>query len=159
MKNLYIIACISKDGGLGYQGQLLWHIPDDMRFFKQTTMDHIVVMGRKTFESIGNPLPGRRNVILSAHGEIFPGVDWCRSQADLDDFLDSQPGEKFIIGGASLYQMYIDQAEKIYLTEVDSEKPADTFFPKFDRSKHTRRVLQQGQQDGVNYEIIEYTKL
>lgn len=159
ISHLSLIACVSRDGGLGNQGQLIWRIPADMKFFKQTTMDHIVVMGRKTFESIGNPLLGRHNVVLSAHGEILPGADWCRSRSELDHFLASQPGEKFIIGGASLYRMYIDQADKLYLTEVDAKRPADTYFPSFDRAKYLREVLQSGQQDGINYNIVEYTKL
>ena len=118
MKELYIIACISQDRGLGKAGDLLWRIPEDMQFFRTTTLDRTVVMGRKTYESIGRPLPKRQNIVLSR--QDVDGVTTYRDQSALDAFLKSVPGKKFIIGGASLYQMYLDQAEKLYLTEVAS---------------------------------------
>lgn len=158
MKNLYIIACISQDYGLGNAGKLLWRIPQDMQFFKQTTMGSIVVMGRKTFDSIGQPLPGRRNVVLSRKPLDVAGVEWCTSPEDLDRFLDQQAGPKFIIGGASLYRMYLDKAEKIYLTEVSTSQSADTFFPQFDKTAFTKRILSSGEQDGLKYDIVEYTR-
>ncbi len=158
MQDLFIIACVSQDGGLGYANQLLWRIPEDVAFFKQTTMGSTVVMGRKTFESIGNPLPGRTNVVLSRQEIKVPGIYWCQSPADLDRFLQHAPGKKFIIGGASLYQMYLLQAAKIYLTEVSSSKPSDTYFPDFDHSAYDRQVLQSGQTDGIDYQIVVYVK-
>lgn len=156
MKELYIIACISQDRGLGKAGDLLWHIPEDMQFFRTTTLDSTVVMGRKTYESIGRPLPKRQNIVLSR--QDVDGVTTYRDQSALDVFLKSVPGKKFIIGGASLYQMYLDQAEKLYLTEVASTKPADTYFPEFNRDNYTRKVLQSGEHEGVKYQIAEYTR-
>lgn len=158
MKDLSIIACVSRDLGLGQAGKLLWRIPEDMQFFKQTTMGGTVVMGRKTFESIGNPLPGRTNVVLSSRLLEVSGIEWCSNKSDLDEFLESQPGKKFIIGGASLYQMYIDEAERLYLTEVDGIRNADTYFPDFDKNKFNRAVLASGDNDGIKYEIVEYTR-
>lgn len=158
MKNLSIIACVSKDRGIGLNEKLIWRIPEDMQFFKQTTMGKTVVMGRKTFDSIGQPLPGRTNVVLSRSALDVPGVEWCTSKADLDKYLESQPGEKYIIGGFTLYQMYLDEAEKIYLTEVDESKPADTFFPDFDPAQFSRHLLQSGEQDDIKYNIVEYVR-
>ncbi len=158
MENLAMIACVSRDMGLGQAGKLLWRIPEDMQFFKQTTMGGVVVMGRKTFASIGNPLPGRINVVLSRQSLDAPGVDWCTTPAELDEYLTRQTKPIFIIGGASLYEMYIDRVWRIYMTEVDSVRPADTFFPKFDKSQFTRQVLQTGTSDGINYEIVEYQR-
>lgn len=159
MKDLYIIACTSKDLGLGYQGNLLWNIKEDMAFFRQTTTNHPVVMGSKTYRSIGRPLPKRQNIVLS-HQEDFPqGVLVLHDVAKLDQLLAGTPGPKYIIGGASLYTYYLEQAEKLYLTEVEATKPADTFFPSFDKSKYLRKVLKSGQQDNINYEIVEYAKL
>lgn len=158
MKNLAMIACISKDRGIGHLGELLWRIPEDMQFFKQTTLGGIVVMGRKTFESIGRPLPGRTNLVLSRQPLEVAGVEWCSNKAELDNYLAQQTQPKFIIGGASLYQMYIDEAEKFYLTEVDGAREADTFFPDFDSTEFTRKVLQQGIQDGIRYKMVEYTR-
>lgn len=156
MKNLFLIACVSKDNGLGYQGELLWHIPEDMQFFKSATLNSVIVMGRKTYESIGRPLPRRENIVLSRNH--IEQVRTFHNQAELDHFLENKNAKKFIIGGASLYQMYLDQAEKLYLTEVGAAKPADTYFPDFDKSKFTRKVLQTGQHNNIDYEIVEYVR-
>lgn len=156
MKNLYLISCISKDNGIGYQGDLLWHIPEDMKFFRQTTLGSTVIMGRKTYESIGKPLSKRENVILSRNS--VEGIKTFTGQDELKHFLESSNQQKFIIGGATLYEMFIDEVEKLYLTEVDAVKPADTYFPTFDKSKFSRKVLQAGEQDGATYEIVEYTR-
>lgn len=156
MKNLYMIACVSKDNGLGKDGGLLWQFPEDMQFFRETTIGSVVVMGRKTFESIGRPLPKRENVVLSR--QDVPGVLTFHTQAELDEYLESAEGAKFIIGGASLYEMYLDKAEKIYLTEVAAVKPADTYFPEFDKARYLRKVLKTGQQSNINYEIVVYER-
>lgn len=158
MKNLTLIACISKDGGLGKSGQLLWHIPEDMRFFRQTTTGHPVVMGGATYRSIGHPLPKRQNIVLSRRPIDDEGVLSFTASSDLEKFLSQQSDEVFIIGGASLYQMFINQADRIYLTEVDDSRPADVFFPDFDRKKYQKTILYSGEHDGVKYQIIEYTK-
>lgn len=158
MSNISIIACISQDRGLGYTGQLLWHIPEDMQFFKRTTMGGVVVMGSRTFASIGRPLPGRQNIVLSHHQPEHAQVTWCQDEAELRQSLAQQTAPIFIIGGASLYAMFIDQAQKLYLTEVAGQRPADTFFPDFDRSQFDRRVLQEGEDHGIKYTISEYTR-
>jgi len=159
MKGLSIIACISRDRGLGYEGKLLWNLPEDMRFFKQTTMGHPVVMGSKTFRSIGRPLPGRENIVLT-RSEIDADVKVFHEKPALDAYLEAVKDEKFIIGGASLYDMYLDAAETLYLTEVDGEKPADTFFPKFDEAKYDREVLKTciSDLDQTGFNIVKYTK-
>lgn len=157
MRDLYMIACVSKDGGLGDHGKLLWHIPEDMKFFRETTQGSAVIMGRKTFESIGKALPGRENVVLSRKQGGDQAVMWC-DEGELEKFLDAYPGKKFIIGGASLYEKFLPAAEVIYLTEVNAEKPADAYFPQFDRGEFSHEVLQQGEHNGVKYQIIKYTR-
>lgn len=158
MKNLSIIACISQDFGLGLDNQLLWQIKPDMRFFRQTTEGHPVVMGSKTFRSIGRPLPHRENIILSRQKIDSPDIKVFHDQSALDAYLETLDGEKFIIGGASLYNAYIDLADKLYLTEVAASKPADTYFPTFDKSKYHRKILQSDTYEGITFEIIEYTR-
>lgn len=156
MRGLYMIACVSRDRGLGRNGQLLWHIPEDMQFFRKTTLNSAVVMGRRTYESIGRPLPQRDNIILSR--QDVEGVATYHDKAQLDDFLNFISSKKFIIGGASLYGMYLNETEKLYLTEVDAVKPADTYFPEFDKSQFRRKVLSSGEHEGIAYEIVEYTR-
>lgn len=163
MKNLQMIASVSRDRGLGYQGGLLWKIPQDMQFFKRTTMGHPIVMGGKTFASIGRALPGRENIVLShsavkdAEGKAVAGVKTVASKAELDALLETLD-EPFIIGGASLYGMYIDQADTLYLTEVDGVRPADVYFPEFDRSQFNATELESGEVDGVKYRVMKYER-
>lgn len=154
-----MIACVSQDRGLGYKGELLWNLPEDMKFFRQTTTGHPVVMGSKTFQSIGRPLPKRENIVLS-RGEIDADVTVFHDKVELDKYLETLDGDKFIIGGASLYSMYLDQAETLYLTEVEGEKPADTFFPKFDTGKYDREVIKTcvSDLDQTEFNIVKYTK-
>ena len=156
--NLAMIACVSRDGGLGNEGELLWQIPADMQFFRQTTLNSTVIMGRKTFTSIGRPLPRRRNIVLSRHEVQGEGIEWCSSMENLISLLMKISGQKFIIGGSSLYEAFLPYSEKLYLTEVNAIKPADTYFPKWTRADFTKQILQSGLHDGLQYQIIEYTR-
>ena len=158
MKNLAMIACVSQDGGLGMKGDLLWHIPEDMRFFKETTMGSVVVMGRKTFASIGRALPGRQNIILSRSGVEAENAQCFQAEDKLITWLREHDGKKFIIGGASLYEKFLPESEVIYLTEVATTKPADVFFPKFDRGQFDSEELDCGQYQDTDYRIVKYTK-
>lgn len=156
MKNLAMIACVSRDGGLGKGNDLLWRFAADQKFFRDTTMGCVVVMGSKTFTSIGHALPGRKNIVLSKENLSAPDITVFHSKVELDHFLASTDEQKFIIGGASLYNMYLSEAETIYLTEIDAEKPADVFFPDFDHTKYHAEVLQSGETEGVGYRIVKY---
>lgn len=158
MKNLAIIACISEDGGLGKGGDLLWHIPEDMQFFKQTTMGGVVVMGRKTFESIGRALPGRENLVLSQSDIERDDVRSFKSKAELDEYLRNTTKNKFIIGGSSLYEMYLPEVDKMYLTKVAAAKPADVYFPKYDESEFTMQKIKHGEHQDIKYQIFEYQR-
>lgn len=157
-KQIYMIACVSKDNGIGKDGELLWHISKDMQFFRQITSHNIVVMGGNTFASIGRALPNRRNIVLSRREIDADGIEVFHDQKSLDEFLEQQTEPIFIIGGAALYNIYINKAEKLYLTEVNAEKPADTFFPTFDKQIYKQEILQSGEFEGVNYRIVEYTR-
>ena len=147
-----IIAAIGKNRELGKKGGLVFNIPGDLKFFKQTTMGYPVVMGRTTFLSLPRLLPGRKHYVLSPDEEpTFPTE--VTVLHDLNQFIkdyqnDSQ--EYFIIGGGSIYQQFLPYCDKIYLTEVDGEDAeADVYFPDFDKSKYTVTKL------GQNSDIIE----
>ena len=147
-----IIAAIGKNRELGKKGGLVFNIPGDLRFFKQTTIGHPVVMGRTTFLSLPKLLPGRKHYVLSPNEEpTFP--EEVTVLHDLNQFIkdhqnDSQ--EYFIIGGGSIYQQFLPHCDKIYLTEVDGEDAeADVYFPDFDKTKYTVEKL------GQNSDIIE----
>lgn len=126
---LSIIVAIAKNRAIGYQNQLLWHISEDLKHFKRITSGHTVVMGRKTFESIGKPLPGRRNVVVSRDpGLLIPG---CEVFGSIEQALESCAGEDevFVIGGGEIYRQTLPLADRLYLTVVGKEYTADTFFP------------------------------
>lgn len=134
MKNLSLIAAVAADGAIGKDNDLLCHLPNDLKHFKALTLDHTVVMGRRTFESLpAGPLPRRKNVVLSSHPERLP--ETVEAYASLLEALAAQPDEDelFIIGGATLYQAAIDDANRLYITEIHHCFPdADTFFPAID---------------------------
>ena len=126
-----LIAAIGKNNELGKGNALIWNLPADMKHFVKVTTAHAVVMGRKTFESIGKPLPNRRNVVITRDLTYKKdGVEVAHSLAAALD-LFSDPGEEiFIIGGGELYKETMPIADKLYITHIDAEdKKADTFFP------------------------------
>jgi len=126
-----LIAAIGKNNELGKNNTLLWHLPDDMKHFKEITSLHPVIMGRKTFESIGKPLPNRRNIIIT-HDVKYKkeGVEVAHSIAEALDLIKDKNEEIFIIGGGELYKEFMPIADKLYITHVEKEdKDADTFFP------------------------------
>jgi dihydrofolate reductase len=128
--NLTLIAAVDKMYGIGFQGQLLWNLPADMAYFRKKTIGYSVLMGRKTFESIGKPLKDRRNFVLTRQNLNIPGVEVIH---DLSEILDL--GEMMILGGAEIYTLCMPYAKRILLTEVDAKLTADTFFPKFNQSQ------------------------
>ena len=126
-----LIAAIGKNNELGKKNTLLWNMPADMKYFRDTTALHAVVMGRKTFESIGRPLPERRNIVITRDVNYKKtGVEIAHSLAEALDKFPDQKEEVFIIGGAELYKQTIEIADKLYITHVDNEdSDADAFFP------------------------------
>lgn len=128
---LHMIAAVAKDGGIGKDNRLLCHISADLKRFKALTMGHAMIMGRKTFESLPGLLPGRHHIVLTSqadYGKLHPDVTVYHSIDELCAHMDEQE-EYFIIGGASLYQAFMDRADSMYLTEIYAVFPADTYFP------------------------------
>lgn len=126
-----LIAAIGKNNELGKNNNLLWSLPADMKHFRETTSLHAVIMGRKTFESIGRPLPNRRNIVITKDVSYKKeGVEIVHSLAEALDLFPDQNEEIFIIGGGELYKQTMPIADKLYITHVNAtDKNADTFFP------------------------------
>lgn len=125
-----IIVAVADNGVIGGGNRLLWHIPDDMKRFKRLTSGHSVIMGRKTFESIGKPLPNRRNIVISRTTNLnIQGVEVATSLEEALSMTRNDP-EVFIIGGGEIYQQALPLATKLYLTRVHKEYEGDTHFPK-----------------------------
>jgi len=131
-KNVSIICGIAKNRAIGFKGKLLWHISADLKHFKAITTGHVIMMGEKTYESVGKPLPNRTNVILTKSENYL--AEGCIIEHDLEHALQkySQEEEIFIIGGGQIYKAGLPFASKLYLTVIDKiPEQADTYFPEF----------------------------
>ncbi|MBV8389047.1 MAG: dihydrofolate reductase [Mucilaginibacter sp.] len=126
-----IVVAIAENYAIGKHNQLLWHMPADLKHFKQITSGHTVIMGRKTYDSVGKPLPNRRNIIITRQDIIIPGCEVVKS---VDAALELCKGEEevFIVGGAEIYKLAMNKTDRIYLTIIHHSFDADSFFPEID---------------------------
>lgn len=149
-----IIVAVAKNGVIGCHNRLIWYISEDLKRFKALTTGHPIIMGRKTFESIGRPLPGRTNIVVSRNAELkIDGVSVVGSIQEAIDLLP-QEEELFIIGGGQIYEQALPLASKIYLTLVDQTPDGDTFFPEIARNEW--REVKRTEADG--YAFIDYER-
>lgn len=134
MPCLSIIAAIASNRVIGCNNALPWHLPEDLKRFRKLTMGHHIIMGRKTFESLGRLLPGRTTVIVSRNpGYVVEGAKVTASLQQAIAACGNDP-EIFVIGGAQLYHEALSRADRLYLTEIEADVNGDAFFPDFDRS-------------------------
>jgi dihydrofolate reductase len=137
---LSIIVAMANNRAIGKNNQLLWHLPEDLQYFKRTTMGRPIVMGRKTFESIGRPLPGRLNIVITRqHDWQHDGVKVVHSIEDALRLAEAQSlidgiDEVMVIGGAEIYKTALPAAHKLYVTYVDTVIEGDAFFPEIDQN-------------------------
>jgi len=118
---------------IGNAGTIPWHLPEDFKFFKATTMGHAILMGRKTYESIGKPLPGRENIVLSRTMPETPGVTIIRSLDELKELENKLDGrDLFVIGGEEIYRLLLPRVQELYVTKVPQTIEGDTHFPEFE---------------------------
>lgn len=146
-----IIVAIAQNGTIGDNNSLLWHIKEDMRFFRTTTSGHAVIMGRKTFESLGSkPLPKRKNIVITRSDLTFEGALTAHS---LDEAIAMAEGdeEMFIIGGAQIYRAALAVADRMYITRVERDYEGDTSFPEVDYSQW-QLVSEERHECGEEYE-------
>ncbi len=132
MKSFHAIAAMSENRVIGRQGEIPWHLPEDFKWFKQATMGGVLVMGRKTFESIGRPLPGRDTVILSRQGFQAPGTRTARTLTDLDALLAADSRKVWVAGGSEIYRLLLDRCDELFLTRVHRIVDGDASFPDFE---------------------------
>ena len=130
MKRFKAIAAMSLNRVIGNGNRIPWHLPDDFRWFKQTTTGHILVMGRKTYESIGRPLPNRTTIVLSRSGFSAPGLQTIHDLSEIDPNREER--DIFICGGAQVYEHALPLCSDLYLTLVKREVSGDAFFPPFE---------------------------
>ncbi|HLN53011.1 MAG TPA: dihydrofolate reductase [Lentimicrobium sp.] len=160
-KEISFIVAIAQNNAIGCENKLLWHIPNDLKRFKRLTMDHTVVMGMNTWESLPfKPLPGRRNIIMTHRNIELPGCEIAHSLNEAMSMLDGDK-ENFIIGGAQIFEAFLPYATRLILTIVHKDFYADTFFPEIDFSnwKETERedITDTGDL-GFDYSYITYIR-
>ena len=159
MNTLTIIAAIGKNNELGYKNDLIWHLPDDLKFFREKTTGKTIVMGYNTFLSLPKLLPNRKHIVLSSDKLDIKDVTSFTNLEDLIKFIKEIDEEVFIIGGASIYKQFVGLVDKMYLTEVESEfKEADVYFPKFNKDEWERIELLENENNNIKFKHIEYRK-
>jgi dihydrofolate reductase len=152
MKHFKAIAAMSLNRVIGKDNKIPWHLPDDLRFFKQMTTGQIVVMGRKTFESIGKPLPDRVTIVLTRTQTHIPGVETISDLSQID--LNKETRQVFICGGAQVYEQALPLCSDLYLTLVKREVEGDTFLPLFeDQFEFTNLILEKPE-----FKIMHYVR-
>lgn len=168
-KEINLIVAKSSNNVIGSNNELLWKIPNDLKYFKKVTTNSVVIMGRKTFESIGKILPNRLNIIISKQSgdlkEIYKGCKNCLFFDNFNDmflFINDQDLYKniFVIGGGEIYKYFIENnlINKFYITEIKQEFEGDTYFPDVDLSNYKKETVDSGEYNGLNYEFNVYFK-
>ena len=171
-----LIAAVAADGSIGNGNELLWHIGGDLQYFKAVTTGHTVIMGRKTYESIGRPLPGRKNIVVSRSNIEFPlipkykkdGTPSNTSIEKAEDFiqllksLKRKKEEVFIIGGGSIYSAAFNYADKLYITRIfATPEKADTFFPPINQNEwevaNSSEIFTDAE-NNIDYQFIVYQR-
>ena len=150
-----IISAIAKNNAIGKDNDLVFHIKEDMKFFRETTRNHTVIMGKKTWESLPGKLKDRKNLVIS-HTEV---EDADGTITDLDKYIEENKEtdeEIFVIGGGSIYKYMLPHSKYLYLTEVDAEPEADIYFPEFDRKNYKKETLKTGTAGDLKFEINRY---
>ena len=145
-----IVVAISENNAIGKNNQLLWHLPADLKHFKEITSEHTIIMGRKTYDSIGRPLPNRRNIVITRKvGLVIPNVEVVNSLQEAILLCEAE-NEVFIIGGAEIYKQALTLANRIYLTIVHQNYQADAFFPELKESEWKEVAKEHHQADEKN---------
>lgn len=155
-----IIAAIGKNNELGKNNDLIWHLPGDLKFFKKTTMNKTILMGKNTFDSLPKVLPNRKHIVLSFE-DFKCDSDMVKIYTDKEKMLSEvNPEEEvYISGGASMYKMFLPICEKMYITHIDAEdKNADVYFPQFNKEEFNAKVVETGEDSGIKYTMVEYTR-
>ena len=154
--NFTLIAAVSLNKVIGSNGSIPWHIPEDLKYFQSNTLYSTVIMGRNTYESIGKPLPNRKNIVITSSKNKFQGIEICSNIKDLIESLKNSEDEIFIIGGEKIYSEFMPLANKMLITEVKIEIEGDSFFPEWDPNEltETHRSKERTNDKSINYSFV-----
>lgn len=153
-----LIVAYAKNRAIGLNGGMPWHIPGELRRFRELTTGNVVIMGRRTYESLGKPLPNRINIVLSSREDFsVPGCLCARNLEEAIEMAKDTGKDIYIGGGAVVYGQAIDLVDKMYISEIDAEFNADTFFPAFDENLFIKEI--DSFHDGeIPYTYVTYTR-
>ena len=154
---LSIIVAIAKNNVIGKDNKLIWHLPEDLKRFKKLTTGHTIIMGSRTFESLGRVLPNRKHVVLTDKEEDCDSdqVEFIYSMDDIKKYAKDEE-ENFVIGGASMYRQLMPYCNKMYVTEIDKEFDGDVYFPEIDKEEWKEIERKKGLTDEKNPYVYEY---
>ena len=155
MKPLCLVVAIADDGAIGLNGKLPWKIPEDLKHFKAVTLGHAIIMGRATWDEVGKPLPGRRNIVISNSGRTFEGAECYGSLPQAIEKARETDDQPCIIGGSRIFAEALPLATRIELTEVHRKVEADTYFPTWDRSAFRETSRRPAETEGVEFVVLE----
>jgi len=158
--DIILVAAIGENGEMGNNNELLWHLPGDLPRFKAITMGSPIIMGRKTFDSIGRALPGRLNIVLTANQDWqADGVSVANSlEAALTLAEQEQSGKAFVIGGGQIYKLFLAYATSLEITEVFDAPLADTFFPNFSKLEFTETARVKNHEHEPKFDYVTYQR-
>lgn len=158
MANIKMIAAVGHNLELGKDNDLIWHLKEDMAFFKEQTMGHKIIMGYNTYLSLPKHLKGREYIILTHrdinldNGLIFHEIK------DLINYLSTLNEDVYVIGGATIYKEFLEYANELILTEIEDTKEASVYFPNFDKKLYNKEILSSLEEDGIKFKHVKYTK-
>lgn len=158
MKNITMIAAIGRNKELGKNNDLIWHLKEDMKFFRNETMGKPIVMGMRTLESLPKLLPGRKHIVLTTHNpKLSEEVTIVHSKEELFKKIEEYD-EVMIIGGASIYSQMLEHANKLILTEIDAASPADAYFPEFNKDEWDSTIIGEHEENNIKFKHLVYTR-
>ena len=159
MRNITLIAAIGVNRELGYNNDLIWKIPEDLKFFKDNTMGKYIVMGMNTLNSLPGLLPNRKHIVLTRKDvKLDDSIMVFHSIEELLSFVDMIDEEVMVIGGAMMYSQMIEYADKMILTEINDSKMADVYFPDFYEEEWNREILSTHNYNDLNYSHVMYKR-
>ena len=160
---LSIIVAKAKNNIIGKENKLIWHLPEDLKHFKELTTGHTIIMGRKTFESLGRVLPNRKHVVFSQNPDFKvddENVEIVHSMLQIQEYIENEE-ENFVIGGAMIYNLLMPYVTKMYVTQINKDFEGDTFFPRIDENiwkEISREKGLKNEENNLDYEFITYER-
>lgn len=156
--NIIIIASIGKNNELGFNGKLIWRLKKDMKFFKETTLNHNIIMGRRTYESLPKILPNRQHIVITHTKINNPNVLTFSSFNEAMEYIKSLNEDVYVIGGEAVYKDFLDYANILYITKIDKTSEATSFFPTINENLYDIKILSEDEEDGISYKFVKYVK-